>query len=172
MKFVPLEIEGAFVVAAEPVVDERGFFARSYCAQEFADHGMASVFVQASVSSNRVAGTLRGMHYADPPERKLVRPTRGVIWDVLVDLRPASPTYRRWVGVELSAADPRSIYIPAGVAHGFQTLADDTEVEYLIDRAFDATSGRGARWDDPAFGIRWPMAPTVMSERDRAWAAR
>lgn len=169
MRFTPLELEGAWRVDAEPIRDDRGFFARTFCAETFAARGLAGVFAQASVSSNRRAGTLRGMHHADPPERKLVRPTRGAIHDVLVDLRPGSPTFRRWVAVELRAEEHSAVYVPGGLAHGFLTLCDDTEVEYLIDRPYDAAAGRGFRWDDPAVGIRWPSAPTVMSERDRTW---
>jgi dTDP-4-dehydrorhamnose 3,5-epimerase len=168
VRFVPLELEGAFRVDAEPMEDERGFFARTFCADTFAARGLQHRFTQTSVSFNRHVGTLRGMHYADPPEVKLVRPIRGAIFDVLVDLRAGSPTFRRWVGLELRG--PQAVYVPAGLAHGFLTLEPDTEVEYAIDLPYDAASGRGFRWDDPAVGVRWPSAPAVMSERDRAWA--
>lgn len=167
MRFIPLELEGAWRVEAEPVEDDRGFFARTFCADTFAARGLVQRFTQTSVSSNRRAGTLRGMHHADPAEVKLVRPTRGAIFDVLVDLRAGSPTYRRWIGLELRPHD--AVYVPAGLAHGFVTLTDDTEIAYAIDRAYDPAAARGFRWDDPAVGIRWPVPPVVMSERDRTW---
>ena len=171
MKFVPLEIEGAYVVAAEPVVDERGFFARSYCAQEFADHGMASVFVQASLSSNRVAGTLRGMHFQKAPsgQAKIIRCTRGALLDVIVDLRPESPAYCQWEAVELTAENRRMLYMPEGIAHGYLTLADETEAYYHASAPWDPTAEGGVRWNDPAFGIDWPSAPVVVSAKDAGW---
>lgn len=162
MRFVPTPIPGAFVIELEPIVDERGFFARSWCATEFAAHGLNPRLVQCSVSFNKRRGTLRGMHYQVKPheEAKLVRCTMGAIYDVLVDLRPASAGYRKWFAVELSVANRRMVYCPEGVAHGFQTLTDDAEVFYQMSELHHPESARGLRWDDPAFGIEWPFAET------------
>jgi dTDP-4-dehydrorhamnose 3,5-epimerase len=168
MKFVPTALAGAYVVEMEPVTDERGFFARSWCRREFDDHGLNSDLVQCNVSYNRMKGTLRGMHYQAAPheEVKLVRCTQGAICDVLVDLRPDSPTYCSWISVELTAANRRMLYVPAGLAHGFQTLRDDSEVFYQMSAFYDAASARGVRWNDPAFGIEWPFCEPVMSAKD------
>lgn len=168
MKFVPTALAGAYVVEMEPLTDERGFFARSWCKREFADHGLNGDLVQCNVSYNRARGTLRGMHYQAAPheEVKLVRCTQGAIYDVLVDLRPDSPTYRSWIAVELTAANRRMLYVPAGLAHGFQTLQDDSEVFYQMSAYFDAPSARGVRWNDPAFGIEWPSREPVISAKD------
>lgn len=166
-------LSGAFVVEVEAVHDERGFFARTFDREAFAAHGLSAEVGQASVSFNVQAGTLRGMHYqADPHgEEKLVRCTRGAVHDVIVDLRPDSPTFREWFGVDLDADSRRALYIPRGMAHGFQTLTDAAEVLYLISTRYVPASGRGVRWDDPAFGIRWPEPPgeRVISERDRTY---
>ena len=173
MIFTETAIPGAFVVDLEPRADERGFFARGWCAREFAEHGLDAALVQHNISFNRRTGTVRGMHYqADPhPEVKVVRCTRGRLFDVIVDLRPGSPSYCRWAGVELSAENRRALYIPAGVAHGFQTLADDTEVHYQMSDYYHPELARGVRWDDPAFGIAWPSPATaILSERDRSYA--
>lgn len=169
MKFKPTSIAGAFLVALEPHVDERGFFARSFCAEEFRQAGLNDRLVQCSVSYNRRRGTLRGMHYQTAPfeEAKLVRCTRGKIYDVILDLRPGSPTYRKWEAFELSDDGRDALYIPEGVAHGFQTLSDDTEVFYQISQVFDPTSARTVRWDDPALGITWPIADPILSDKDR-----
>ena len=171
MKFTPTAIAGVWVVDVEPHPDERGFFARLWDAGEFAARGLNPQLTQVSVSYNRLAGTVRGMHWqADPhAEAKLVRVTQGAIWDVALDLRPESPTYRRWVAEELSAASRRMLYIPEGCAHGFQTLTDEAEVTYHISAAYEPTAGRGARYDDPAFGIPWPRPVTVVGIRDQAW---
>jgi dTDP-4-dehydrorhamnose 3,5-epimerase len=172
VKFVATALAGAFLVELEPVHDERGSFARSWDAEEFRRHGLNPQLAQCSLSWNRSAGTLRGMHYQAPPhaEAKLVRCTRGAIYDVLLDLRDDSPTRCRWVSVELSAESPRMVYIPEGFAHGFQTLRDDCEVTYQISVPFHPESSRGVRWDDPAFGIRWPDAPKrILSQRDRGY---
>ncbi|MFP6730771.1 MAG: dTDP-4-dehydrorhamnose 3,5-epimerase [Alphaproteobacteria bacterium] len=168
MKFTATKIAGVMVVDIEPIEDERGFFARGFCAAEFAAQGLAGSFVQTNIAFNKQRGTLRGLHYqAEPkPEPKLVRCTRGVIFDVAVDLRPGSPTQGRWSGHELSAENHRALYIPEGCAHGLLTLADDTEVYYLMGAAYDAALTRGVRWNDPAFAIDWPAAPEVISERD------
>jgi dTDP-4-dehydrorhamnose 3,5-epimerase len=165
-------IPGAFVVEPERIEDERGFFARTWCEREFREHGLDPRLAQCSVSFNRRAGTLRGMHYQAAPhgEAKLVRCTMGAIYDVVVDLRPDSPAFRRWTAVELSARNRRMLYIPEGLAHGFQTLEPDTEVFYQISEFYHPGSARGVRWNDPAFGIEWPeAAERVMSERDAAY---
>lgn len=171
MQFRPLSIAGAMVVDVERREDPRGFFARSFCCDEFAAHGLPPVFVQCNISWNARRGTLRGMHFQRAPSRegKLVRCTAGAILDVVVDLRPDSPTYRRWEGVELTAANRRALYIPPGLAHGFQTLADDTEVFYQMTDMFAPDLADGVRWNDPAFGIEWPIADPIMSERDAAY---
>jgi dTDP-4-dehydrorhamnose 3,5-epimerase len=170
--FTETELAGAWVVAPEPLSDVRGFFARTFDADEFARRGLRSVFPQCSVSYNARAGTLRGMHFQAPPheEAKLVRCTAGAIFDVILDLRPGSATRGRWVGVELSAENRRALYVPEGFAHGFQTLADATEVFYQISADFAPAAARGVRWDDPAFGIEWPAADVrIISDRDRAY---
>jgi dTDP-4-dehydrorhamnose 3,5-epimerase len=171
MRFTPTPLRGAFVVEPEPHVDERGLFARTFCSREFAEHGLATTFVQCSVSLNRLRGTLRGMHYQRPPacEVKLVRCTAGSIYDVIVDVRPDSPTYRQHFGVELTAANRRALYIPEMFAHGFQSLQDDSEVFYQISEFYTPDASTGLRFDDPALGIAWPLPVTVMSEKDRLW---
>jgi dTDP-4-dehydrorhamnose 3,5-epimerase len=171
MRFRPFEIEGAHQVELEPHPDERGFFARTWCREEFARHGIEELPAQCSISWNARAGTLRGMHYqADPhPETKLVRCIRGAIYDVLADVRPGSATYGRWSGVVLDAKARNALYVPACVAHGFLTLEPDTEVLYQISALHQPDAGRGIRWDDPAFAIRWPRAVEVISERDRRY---
>lgn len=169
MIFSRASIAGAYVVDLDPVHDERGFFARAFCEQEFEQHGLASRFPQCNVSFNRRRHTLRGLHYAVPPHReaKLVRCTRGAIFDVIVDLRRDSPTCFRWFGIELSERTRRMLYVPEGVAHGFLTLQPSTEVFYQMGAAYAPEAARGIRWDDPRFGIEWPHRPTLMSERDR-----
>jgi dTDP-4-dehydrorhamnose 3,5-epimerase len=172
MIFLPTELSGVFVVEAEPKADDRGLFARTYCRDEFAARGLCVNWVQCNVSFNTRAGTLRGMHWQAAPheEVKLVRCTAGAAFDVVADLRPDSPTYRKWVGVELTAANRRAVYIPAGFAHGFQTLADGTELFYQMSGFYAPEAARGARWDDPALGIEWPAcAGRVISERDRSF---
>jgi dTDP-4-dehydrorhamnose 3,5-epimerase len=173
MIFSETPIAGAFVVDVEPAGDERGMFARTFDRKAFAERGLSTDFVQCSTSLNHRAGTLRGLHYqeGEHSERKLVRCTAGAVYDVVVDLRPASETHRRWHAVDLSSANRRAVYIPRGVAHGFQTLADETEVLYMIDRPYAPHAARGVRWDDPAFGIEWPEPPgeRIVSERDLAF---
>jgi dTDP-4-dehydrorhamnose 3,5-epimerase len=169
--FTPTPIDGAFVIDAEPIADERGHFARTYDREQFAQRGLDSRIAQCSVSFNLRAGTLRGLHYqADPHgEAKVVRCTRGAIYDVALDLRRGSPTFLSWHGVELGADNGRQFVIPEGCAHGFQTLADDSEVFYLISVPYVPGAGRGVRWDDPAFGITWPAPPPhgrTLSARD------
>jgi dTDP-4-dehydrorhamnose 3,5-epimerase len=169
MRFLDTGLAGAFLLEPERREDERGFFARTWCHDEAAAHGIRVNWVQCNVSFNRRQGTLRGLHYQAPPfeEAKLVRCTMGAIFDVLVDLRPGSPTYRRWVGFELTADNRRMLYVPAGFAHGFQTLADDTEVFYQMSAFYRAEAARGVRWDDPALGIIWPpCGRRILSPRD------
>jgi dTDP-4-dehydrorhamnose 3,5-epimerase len=151
--------------------DERGHFARLWCAAEFGQQRLATTLQQCSLSYNRQAGTIRGMHYQAPPgqEVKIVRCVRGAIHDVLLDLRPASITYKRWMAQTLKSDDEVALYVPVGVAHGFQTLTDDVEVLYLIDQQHDASLARGVRWNDPAFAIEWPLPPSVMSAGDRSY---
>jgi len=164
-------VAGAFLIRPEPLTDERGFFARTYCARELAEHGLDPQVVQRSISHNRARGTLRGMHYQAAPheESKQISCTRGSIFDVIVDLRRASPTCGRWFSTTLSADEPRSLFVPKGCAHGFITLADDTIVQYDISEFYHPESARGLRYDDPAFRIEWPFAPTVISARDLAF---
>ncbi len=171
MIFRETALAGAFLIEPERLADERGFFARTWCARELAEHGLDPRLAQASVSFNRELGTLRGLHYQAAPheEAKLVRCTRGEIWDVIVDLRPGSPTFKRSFGEALSAENRLMLYVPAGFAHGFLTLAPASEVLYLISEFFEPEAARGVRWNDPAFGIRWPSEPRVISDRDRAY---
>ena len=171
MRFSPTAIDGVVVVDIDPATDERGAFARLHCPEEFAAAGHPFVPAQTSLSRNTRAFTLRGLHYEAAPheEAKLVRVSRGRIFDVAVDLRPDSPTYRAWTGAELSADNGRALLIGRGMAHGFITLEDDTDVLYQIDRIFEPGHGRGARWNDPAFGVVWPAEPKVISERDAAY---
>ena len=169
MIFTETKLKGAFIIEPERLEDERGFFARTFCRMEFEAHGLNPNLVQCSVSHNKLKGTLRGMHYQIPPhgEAKLIRCTIGAIYDVMLDLRPNSPTYRQWVSVELTAANRRMVHIPEGVAHGFQTLDPDTEVFYQMSDFYHSESAQGVRWDDPTLAIRWPIAQPIMSARDR-----
>jgi dTDP-4-dehydrorhamnose 3,5-epimerase len=171
MIFQQSPLSGAFVVELEPRADERGFFARSYCAAEFTAQGLGPELRQCSVSYNTRKGTLRGMHYQGAPheEHKLVRCTAGAIFDVIVDIRDSSPTYRRWFGTELTGANRRSLFIPPGFAHGFVSLTDNAEVYYMISVGHAPEFGRGFRWNDPAFAIEWPLLPTVISPRDASY---
>lgn len=168
MNFTPLRLPGTFLVELDLLSDERGFFARSWCEQEFTAQGLNPHIMQCSISFNHKKGTLRGMHYQAEPheEAKLVRCTQGAIYDVLLDLRSDSPTYCRWTAHELSAANRRMLYIPEGVAHGFQTLSDNAEVFYQISEFYHGDLSRGVRWNDPAFGITWPEDTRTISERD------
>jgi len=171
LKFLPTPLAGAYLLELELLEDERGFFARSFCQNEFRAHGLDPVVAQCNVSFNRKRGTLRGLHYQAEPhaEAKLVRCTRGAVWDVIVDVRKGSPTARKWHAVELTAENRRALYIPAGFAHGFQTLADDTEVLYQISEYYHPESARGVRWDDRTLAIRWPIKDAVISPRDRTF---
>jgi dTDP-4-dehydrorhamnose 3,5-epimerase len=169
--FTATALPGVVIVEPEARADERGLFARTFCAREFAAHGLETRVAQSSVSFNPRRGTLRGLHYQAPPhaEAKLVRCTRGEIFDVALDLRPDSPAFKRHVALVLTAADRRALYVPPGCAHGFETLADDCEVLYQISEFHVPESARGVRWDDPAFAIPWPLPPAVISERDRGY---
>lgn len=173
MRFVPTSISGAFLVELEPIEDERGFFARTYCRETFLSHGLNPSLVQCNTSFNKRRGTLRGMHYQIAPyeETKLVRCTRGAIFDVILDMRDTSASFKQWEGFHLSENNGHMLYIPEGVAHGFQTLEDDTEVFYQMGTRYHPESARGLRWDDPAFGIRWPLTDNpILSDRDRNYA--
>ena len=171
MIFTETSLAGVTRIDLEKRCDERGFFARSFCADEFAAHGLPTEFVQQNTSFSVTRGTLRGMHYQIAPnaEDKLVRCLRGALFDVALDLRPESPTYLKWQGFELSAENRTQILIPKGVAHGFQTLQDETEICYLVSSRYAPEAERGIRWNDPATGIDWPLEPTVMSDKDRNW---
>jgi dTDP-4-dehydrorhamnose 3,5-epimerase len=171
VRFNSTKIEGAYQIEPERLADERGFFARTWCQHEFEAHGLESRLVQCSVSFSPRRGTLRGMHYQAAPhgEAKLVRCTRGTIYDVIIDLRPASPTRLTWVAVELTAENRLALFIPPGVAHGFLTLTDDCEVFYQMSEFFQDQSARGVRWNDPAFGIEWPAPVALISARDASY---
>jgi dTDP-4-dehydrorhamnose 3,5-epimerase len=171
MIFTETKLKGAFIIELELRKDERGFFARTWCRKEFEAHGLVRQMVQANVSFNRKKGTLRGMHYQVAPyeEAKLVRCTRGAIYDVGIDLRPDSPTYKQWVGVELTSENYQMIYVPENFAHGFITLEDNTEVTYQVSEFYSPGSERGICYNDPAFGIKWPIQVEVISEKDKTW---
>jgi dTDP-4-dehydrorhamnose 3,5-epimerase len=167
--FVPAELAGAFIIELEPMGDERGEFARTFCSSEFKAHGLVADVAQCNLSRNRRRGTLRGMHYQAGAyaEAKLIRCVRGSVFDVLVDLRMDSPTFRQWMSVNLDSLSNRMLYAPPGVAHGFQTLEDETELLYQMSMPYAPQFQRAVRWDDPAFGIVWPDAERIISERDR-----
>jgi dTDP-4-dehydrorhamnose 3,5-epimerase len=169
MIFTELALKGAFLIELERQEDERGFFARTFCVEEFAARGLETTIAQCSVSYNHRRGTLRGLHYQNPPhgEAKLVRCTAGAVFDVIVDIRPTSATFKRWLGIELSAKNRKMIYIPEGFAHGFETLEDNTELFYQISKAYVASAARRIAWNDATIGITWPLPPSVLSTRDR-----
>ena len=171
MILTPAGLEGAFLVEMERRGDSRGWFARAWCAEEMAAHGLAATVAQANVARTEHRGTVRGLHWQAAPhgEAKLVRCTRGAVFDVAVDLRPDSPTHGRWIGWELGEEDGRMLYVPEGCAHGYQALADGAEVTYLVSAPYVPAAERGIRPDDPAFGIRWPLPVSSVSDRDRAW---
>jgi dTDP-4-dehydrorhamnose 3,5-epimerase len=168
--FAETPLRGAFLIDLEKRGDERGFFARAFCEKEFGAQGLVSRFVQMNDSMNARRGTLRGMHYQLAPraETKLVRCIRGALHDVILDLRPGSATFGQSFGAHLTAENRRMLYVPKGFAHGFVTLADDTEIFYVVDEFYSPEQERGVRWNDPRFGIRWPLAPVVLSDRDQA----
>lgn len=168
MRFTETVLPGSYLIDVEPIEDERGFFARTWSREEFEERGLDANIAQCSVSFNRKRGTVRGLHYQAKPheEVKIVWCIAGAINDVIVDLRPQSPAYKKWVAVHLTASHLRMLYIPEGLAHGFQTLEDNTEVYYQISQLYRPESARGVRWNDPAFEIDWPLPVSVMSERD------
>jgi len=169
MKWTNIALPGAYVVELEPVYDDRGFFARTWCSEEFKSRGLVVDLVQCSISYNTRRGTLRGMHYQEEPyaEVKLVRCTAGALYDVILDLRPSSPTYGKWHAMELNATNRKMVYVPKGFAHGFQSLTDHSEVLYCISESYRAESAKGVRWDDSAFKIEWPIPEKIISERDQ-----
>ena len=171
MRFIATLLPGVYIIEPERLEDDRGFFARVWCRQEFAAHQLDTRLAQCSISLNERKGTLRGLHYQDEPypETKVVRCTAGAIYDVAVDLRRSTSTFKQWVAVELTASNHRMLYIPAGVAHGLLTLEDDTEVFYQISEFYHAECARGVRWNDPAFNIEWPLQPVVISPRDQLY---
>jgi len=170
MKFAETPLTGAFQIDFQPVTDNRGFFARAFCQKEFEEQGLNPRVVQCNQSFNHLAGTLRGMHYQVEPARevKIVRCINGAIFDAIIDLRPGSPTYRRWFGLELSAQNRRALYVPEGFAHGYLTLTDNSEVHYMVSEFYSPGCERGIRWNDPTFGIKWPIMPTIISDKDAA----
>jgi dTDP-4-dehydrorhamnose 3,5-epimerase len=171
MKFAETKLAGAFLVSLHRIEDHRGFFARGWCQEEFSRHGLTSNMVQLNVGFSHKHGTVRGLHYQLPPhqEAKFVRCTRGAIFDVIVDLRPDSPTRGHWFGAELTAENALMLYAPEGFAHGYQTLADDTEAYYLTSAFYAASAARGLRYNEPAFGISWPLPVSVVSDADASW---
>jgi dTDP-4-dehydrorhamnose 3,5-epimerase len=168
MIFTQLPLNGAFLITIEPLEDERGFFARTFCKDEFKKHGIDFSCVQCNISNNKKRGTLRGMHYQAAPyeEAKIVSCIRGAIFDVIVDIRPQSETYKKWYGTELSAKNHAMLYVPKGFAHGFQTLVDDSEVFYMMSELYHPECAKGVRWDDPEIGIQWLTYPIIISEKD------
>ncbi len=171
MLFTPTEIPDAYLVDLERRVDERGFFARGWCAREFEEHGISGDAVQMNISYNKYKHTLRGFHYQVRPhqEQKLLRCIRGAIYDVLLDLRPNSPSFMKHIAVGLSAENQQMLVVPKGCANAFLTLKDETEVTYLVSEFYSPDSERGVRWDDPSFGVQWPIEPAVISEKDANW---
>lgn len=171
MIFTETKLPGVFIIELEKRTDDRGFFTRAWCKKEFADQGINLDWVQANLAHTEKEGTLRGLHYQIAPyeEAKLMRCIRGAIYDVIVDLRPESPTYKHWLGVELTADNRKSLYIPEGFAHGYQSLRDDAEVFYLVSQFYTPGAEQGIRYNDPAFGIAWPLKVRVISDKDKSW---
>jgi len=171
MQFIETELQGVWLIEPTPIIDDRGSFTRMFCIKEMSNCGLATQFVQHSRAQTARKGTVRGMHFQREPyaEVKIVSCTRGAVFDVVVDLRPDSPTRNRWLGFELTPRNMTQIYIPPGFAHGMQTLSDDSEVSYLISQFYTPQAAMGVRYNDPAFSINWPLMPTVISERDKAW---
>lgn len=171
MFFVETELKDAYIIELEKREDRRGFFARTWAQDEFEQRGLESRVVQTNMSFNHSKGTLRGMHFQKAPyaETKLVRCVRGAVYDVIIDLRPESPTYKRWLGVELSAENRRSVYVPEGFAHGFQTLEDNCELMYQVSKVYTPSAEGGLRYNDPSFDIQWPLPATVLSDKDQSW---
>lgn len=171
MIFNKTTLKDAYIIELNKFKDERGFFARSFCAKEFEDHGIKFPVAQVNVSYNRLKQTLRGLHYQQEPhgEAKLMQCTKGSIYDVIIDMRSDSPTYMQWIGVELTQNNHRLLYVPERFAHGYLTLEDDTEVIYQVSEFYTAGAEQGIRWDDPAFNIDWPLEPKIISEKDKSW---
>jgi dTDP-4-dehydrorhamnose 3,5-epimerase len=171
LKFIETPLANLYIVEIEPFNDDRGFFARSFCARDFLAHGLELTVAQCNISFNEKTGTLRGLHFQAPPheEAKLVRCTRGAIYDVAVDIRPSSRTYLKWYATELTSENRRMMFIPHGFAHGFQTLADDSEVFYLMSDYYHPESARGLRWNDPMLKINWPIANCIISDKDHTY---
>jgi dTDP-4-dehydrorhamnose 3,5-epimerase len=171
MEFIKTSLADAMLIDIRKLADDRGYFARTFCAEEFGKAGLETRFPQSNHSHNLKAGTLRGMHFQRAPhgEVKVVRCVRGALHDVIIDLRPESPTWRRWEGFDLTAENGRMLYVPAGFAHGFQTLQDDTDASYLVSHPYTPGAEGGVRFDDPAFGIAWPLPVGTISEKDAAW---
>jgi dTDP-4-dehydrorhamnose 3,5-epimerase len=171
MKFISTDLEGAFILEPERREDARGFFARCFCVKELEEHGLSLSVLQCNIAFTHRKGTLRGLHYQMPPmaETKLVRCTRGAVYDLIVDLRPESRTYLKHIGVELTAQNRRALFVPALFAHGYQTLTDDSEMTYLVDEFYTPSSERGLRYDDPALAIRWPLPLAFISDKDASW---
>lgn len=171
MIFTPLEIDGAWIIDLEARSDERGFFARGWCSEEFGEHGIDPGFVQCNISFSHRTGTIRGLHYQRAPHDggRLVRCIRGALFDVILDLRSDSPTRHQWTGVGIDASNHRSVYVPAGCAHGVQTLADGTEMLYMTNTPYSPEAEDGVRWNDPFFGIEWPLEPGPISGKDQSW---
>lgn len=171
MIFTETKLSGAFIIDLEKRGDSRGFFARSFCQDEFERHGLVNKVVQTNVSLSKHQGTLRGMHYQEAPyaETKLVRCTQGAIYDIIVDIRPESPTFKQWIGVELSSSNHCMLFVPQNFAHGFITLMDDSEVTYQVSQVYHPGSERGLRYNDPALGIIWPREVNVISDKDASW---
>jgi dTDP-4-dehydrorhamnose 3,5-epimerase len=173
MIFTEGALPGTYIIDPERKRDSRGYFARVFCRDEFAAHGLSDSMVQANVSFNHERGTLRGLHYQAAPhqEAKIIRCSRGALYDVVVDVRPGSPSYGRWMGVELSAENGRAFYVPEGFAHGYLTLVDDTEAGYFTSAFYAPEAERGLRYDDPSLNIEWPIAVSVVSDKDQSWPA-
>ena len=171
MELLACAVSGAFVITPQPRADDRGWFARMWCAQELAQKGLEHHVAQVNVARSHLAGTLRGMHYQQAPhdEAKIVRCNRGAVFDVVLDLRSSSPSYKRWFGIELSETNGQMLYVPQGCAHGYQTLSDDAEVMYFTSAFYAPAAATGVRYDDPAFGIDWPRSVTAISGQDRSW---
>lgn len=168
MKFTETKLKGAYLITPDFIDDERGFFARTFCHQEFQEHGLNINIVQCNISFNVRKGTVRGMHYQMPPhaEVKVIRCTAGAIVDVIIDLRPDSPTFKQWFSIELNDKNHQMLYVPEGFAHGYQTIAPRTEIFYQVSNFYHPASERGIRWDDPAFEIKWPLPVTDISKKD------
>jgi dTDP-4-dehydrorhamnose 3,5-epimerase len=171
MIFTETKLKDAYIIELKKMGDQRGFFARAWCQREFDEHGLVSQVVQANLSYNKAKGTLRGMHYQRAPyaETKLIRCIRGALYDVIIDLRPDSPTYMQWLGVELTTENHKMLYVPEGFGHGFQTLVDNTEAFYQVSEFYTPNAEGGIRYDDPAFNIEWPLEVQVISDKDKSW---